>query len=155
MSPGLGRALTAEEIRKIDIGIASDGSGLPPGSGSVVTGLAVYQQKCLACHGSQGEGKPQDRLTGGIGTLATDKPVKTPASFWPRATTLFDYIRRAMPLNQPQSLTNNEVYAVTAYLLSVDGIVPKDAIMDAKSLPQVRMPNREGFVSYWPSPPKP
>lgn len=155
LSPGLGRALTAEEIRKIDIGIASDGSGLPPGSGSVVTGLAVYQQKCLACHGSQGEGKPQDRLTGGIGTLATDKPVKTPASFWPRATTLFDYIRRAMPLNQPQSLTNNEVYAVTAYLLSVDGIVPKDAIMDAKSLPQVRMPNREGFVSYWPSPPKP
>ena len=89
-------------------------------------------------------------MTGGVGSLASGKPVKTPVSFWPTATTLFDYIRRAMPITAPQSLTNNEVYAVTAYLLSIDGVVAKDAVLDAKSLPQVKMPNREGFVRWWP-----
>jgi len=91
-----------------------------------------------------------EQLTGGIGTLASSKPVKTPISFWPSATTLFDYIRRAMPFNAPQSLTNEETYAVTAYLLSIDNVVPKDAVLDAKSLPQVKMPNRDGFVRWWP-----
>jgi len=86
--------------------------------------------------------------------LATGKPVKTPTSYWPVATTLFDYIRRAMPINAPESLTNNEVYAVTAYILSIDGIVPNDAVLDAKSLPRVKMPNRDGFVSWWPKPPR-
>ena len=153
--PGLGRALSAEEVGKLDISVAPDGSGLPAGSGSVAAGAGVYAQKCQGCHGAQGEGKPQDRLTGGIGTLASGKPVKTPVSFWPRATTLFDYIRRAMPIDKPQSLTNDEVYAVTAYILSIDGVVGKEATLDAKSLPQVRMPNRDGFVSYWPAPKKP
>ena len=148
--PKLGRELTAEEVRRVDITVAPDGSGLPPGSGSVAAGAAVYRQKCQACHGPDGAGKPQDQLTGGVGSLASGKPVKTPVSFWPSATTLFDYIRRAMPITAPESLTNNEVYAVTAYLLSIDGVVAKDAVLDAKSLAQVKMPNREGFVRWWP-----
>lgn len=148
--PKLGRELTPEEVRKVDITVAPDGSGLPPGSGSVAAGAAVYAQKCQSCHGQDGAGKPQDQLTGGVGSLASGKPVKTPVSFWPSATTVFDYIRRAMPISAPQSLTNNEVYAVTAYLLSIDGVVSKDAVLDAKSLPQVKMPNREGFVRWWP-----
>lgn len=147
--PNLGRPLSPEEIRKIDLTIGTDGAGLPPGSGSVATGATVYAQKCQVCHGPEGSGKPQDRLTGGVGTLASAAPVKTPVSYWPRATTLFDYIRRAMPLPSPQSLTNDEVYAITAYLLSIDGVVAKDATLDAKTLPQVKMPNRDGFVSYW------
>jgi len=149
--PNLGRPLTSEEIQKIDITIATDGAGLPPGSGSVQAGAAAYAQKCQVCHGPEGSGKPQDRLTGGVGTLTSATPVKTPNSYWPVATTLFDYIRRAMPRPSPQSLTNDEVYAITAYLLSIDGIVAKDAVLDAKTLPQVKMPNRDGFVSYWPS----
>jgi S-disulfanyl-L-cysteine oxidoreductase SoxD len=152
--PNLGRPLTPEEIRKIDITVVPDGRGLPSGSGSVSAGAAVYAKSCQSCHGAQGAGKPQDQLTGGVGSLATGKPVKTPASYWPAATTLFDYIRRSMPITSPQSLTNDEVYAVTAYILSVDGIVPSDAALDAKSLPRVKMPNRDGFVSWWPKPPR-
>lgn len=152
--PNLGRALTPEEIQKADITVMPDGRGLPPGSGSVAAGAAVYAKNCQVCHGPQGAGKPQDQLTGGIGTLASGKPVKTAASFWSSATTLFDYTRRAMPIQSPQSLTNDEVYAVTAYLLSIDGIVPADAVLDAKSLPRVKMPNRDGFVRWWPKPPR-
>jgi hypothetical protein len=151
-SPNLGRALTPEEIRKIDITVVPDGRGLPPGNGSVSAGAAVYAKSCQSCHGANGAGKPQDQLTGGVGSLASGKPVKTPASYWPVATTLFDYIRRAMPITSPQSLTNDDVYAVTAYILSIDGIVPPDAVLDAKSLPRVKMPNRDGFVSWWPRP---
>jgi S-disulfanyl-L-cysteine oxidoreductase SoxD len=151
--PNLGRPLTPKEIRKIDITVAPDGKGLPPGSGSVSAGATVYAKYCQSCHGPQGAGKPQDQLTGGIGTLTSSKPVKTPASYWPTATTLFDYIRRAMPLASPESLTNEEVYAVTAYLLSIDSIVPADAVLDAKSLPRVKMPNRDGFVRWWPAAP--
>ena len=150
--PNLGRPLTADEIKKLDITVASDGKGLPLGSGSVSAGAVVYEQKCQVCHGAQGQGGPMDRLTGGIGTLTSPRPVKTPVSYWPTATTIFDYIRRAMPIQTPQSLTNDEVYAVTAYLLSIDGIVSRDAVLDAKSLPQVKMPNRDGFVRWWPAP---
>ena len=145
-----GRALSPEEIAKIDITVMPDGSGLPPGSGSVSVGAEVFVKKCQSCHGAEGKGKPQDQLTGGVGTLSSAKPVKTAVSYWPRATTLFDYIRRAMPINAPQSLTNDEVYSVTAYILSIDGVVTKDAVLDAKSLPAVKMPNRDGFVSFWP-----
>jgi S-disulfanyl-L-cysteine oxidoreductase SoxD len=152
--PNLGRPLTPEEIRKIDITVSPDGRGLPSGSGSVAIGAGVYAKACQSCHGAQGAGKPQDQLTGGVGTLGSGKPVKTPASYWPAATTLFDYIRRAMPITSPQSLTNDEVYAVTAYILSIDGIVPADAVLDAKSLPRVKMPNKDGFVSWWPKPPR-
>ena len=153
-SPNLGRPLTPEEIRKIDITVAPDGRELPPGSGSVSAGAAVYAKSCQSCHGVQGAGKPQDQLTGGVGSLASGKPIKTPSSYWPVATTLFDYIRRAMPITAPQSLTNDEVYAVTAYILSIDGIVPQDAVLDAKSLPRVKMPNKDGFISWWPKPPR-
>ena len=152
--PNQGRPLTPEEIRKIDITVSPDGRGLPAGSGSVSAGAAVYAKSCQVCHGEKGAGKPQDQLTGGVGSLASGKPVKTPASYWPAATTLFDYIRRAMPITSPQSLTNGEVYAVTAYILSIDGIVPSDAVLDAKSLPRVKMPNKDGFISWWPKPPR-
>jgi len=152
--PNLGRALPPDEIRKVDITVWPDGKGLPPGSGSVSAGSAVYTKSCQSCHGQQGSGKPQEQLTGGVGTLASGKPVKTPNSYWPTATTLFDYIRRAMPITAPQSLSNDEVYAVTAYILSIDGIVQADAVLDAKSLPRVKMPNKDGFVSWWPVPPK-
>jgi S-disulfanyl-L-cysteine oxidoreductase SoxD len=153
-SPNLGRPLTPDEIKKMDITVVPDGRGLPAGSGSVSSGAAVYAKYCQSCHGEKGAGKPQDQLTGGLGTLATQKPIKTPASYWPVATTLFDYIRRAMPITSPQSLSSDEVYAVTAYILSIDGIVPADAVLDAKTLPRVKMPNKDGFVSWWPKPPK-
>jgi cytochrome c len=149
-SPNLGRTPGAAELTSIDISITPDGSGLPAGAGTVEQGAAVYAAKCQACHGANGVGGPNDRLTGGIGSLASGKPVKTIASYWPYATTVFDYVRRAMPITAPQSLSNDEVYAVTAYLLSIDGIVPKDARLDAGSLPKVRMPNRDGFVSWEP-----
>jgi S-disulfanyl-L-cysteine oxidoreductase SoxD len=148
--PKLGRPLTPDEVRKLDITIAPDGAGLPAGRGSVTAGAAIYAQKCQSCHGPEGAGKPMEQLTGGVGSLASAKPVKTSVSYWPAATTIFDYIRRAMPIGAPQSLTNDEAYALTAYLLSIDGIVPKTALLDAKSLPQVKMPNRDGFERWWP-----
>ncbi|TXL68201.1 c-type cytochrome [Zeimonas arvi] len=142
---GIGRAPSAEELRGWDIDVSPDGTGLPAGSGTVAQGKAIYAQKCAACHGANGEGKPADRLVGGKGTLATDKPVRTVGSYWPYAPTLFDYVRRAMPHDQPQSLSANEVYALAAWLLHANGIVSADATMDARSLPAVRMPNRDGF----------
>ena len=149
-TPNLGRPATPAEIGRVDISIAPDGATLPAGSGSVAQGAEVYAQKCLACHGEAGAGGPMDRLTGGLGTLTTARPVKTVASYWPYATTVFDFIRRAMPPTAPQSLSDDEVYAVTAYLLSVDGIVPKTAVLNARTLPAVRMPNRDGFVAAQP-----
>jgi len=151
-APDLGRPLTPEEIQKIDITIAPDGEGLPPGSGSVSTGEQIYVQKCQACHGPRGVGKPMEQLTGGIGSLKSANPVKTVVSYWPSATTIFDFIRRAMPITAPQSLSNDEVYALTAYLLSIDGVISKDAKLDRRSLPRVKMPNRDGFVRWWPEP---
>jgi cytochrome c len=147
-APRLGRPATAAEVQAVDISIPPDGRTLPPGSGSVAQGAAIFAAKCQVCHGAAGVGGPNDRLTGGIGSLTSAKPVKTVASFWPYATTVYDYIRRAMPLTAPQSLSNDEVYALTAYLLSVDRIVPGDAVLDAASLPKVKMPNRDGFVAW-------
>ena len=148
--PNLGRDVKPEEIAAWDMSIPPDGSGLPAGGGTAVEGAAVYNANCASCHGANGTGGPADPLVGGIGTLASQKPVKTVGSYWPYATTLFDYIRRAMPFNAPWSLSNDEVYAVSAYLLSLNGIIDQKARMDAQTLPQVQMPNREGFVSYWP-----
>ena len=149
--PKLGRPATPEEIAKVDISIPPDGKGLPPGSGSVAQGAQVFAAKCSVCHGANAEGTPSgDRLVGGVGTLASANPVKTVSSYWPYATTLFDYIRRAMPLTNPQSLQNDEAYAVVAYILSIDNIVPKDAVLDAQSLPKVQMPNRSGFINWEP-----
>lgn len=144
--PGFGRPATAEEIAAIDITIPPSGEGLPAGSGDAATGEVVYAQKCASCHAAEGIGKPADKLVGGIGSLDTAKPVKSVGSFWPYATTLFDYVRRSMPLNAPMTLTDDEVYAATAYVLFLNGIVSKEQSMDAQSLPRVRMPNRNGFV---------
>jgi len=149
---GIGRPATPEEIAGWDIDASPTGAGLPPGRGEVREGESIFAAKCAACHGAHGDGKPMDRLAGGIGTLRDKKPEKTVGSFWPYATTLFDYVRRAMPLNAPQSLTPGEVYAVSAYVLFLNGIVPEDAVLDADALAKVRMPNREGFVSAAPPP---
>jgi cytochrome c len=147
--PNLGRVATPEEIASWDISIGPDGAGLPPGSGTPKQGEAVYAQKCVACHGERGAGKPNDQLVGGQGTLPGDKPpMKTVGSFWPYATTVFDYVRRAMPYNEPKSLTNDEVYAVVAYVLNLNSIIADNDTMDALTLRQVKMPNRDGFVTF-------
>jgi S-disulfanyl-L-cysteine oxidoreductase SoxD len=143
---GIGRAPTAAEIAGWNIDIDREGDNLPPGSGSVERGKVVFAEQCAACHGEKGEGEIGDRLVGGQGTLASAKPVRTVGSYWPYATTLFDYIRRAMPQNAPQSLSNEDVYAVAAYILNMNGLLPADAVLDAKSLPAIKMPNRDGFV---------
>ncbi|MEO8386573.1 MAG: cytochrome c [Betaproteobacteria bacterium] len=148
-SPRLGKNPNPDLLKSWNASIPPDGSGLPPGSGSVREGATIYQTKCIMCHGPAGAGKPADQLTGGIGTLASAHPVKTVASFWPYATTLFDYIRRAMPLSSPRSLEPNEVYALCAYVLSIDGIVPSNAVLDARSLSKIKMPNRNGFQPLW------
>jgi cytochrome c len=145
-TPRLGVAAGSAAIAGWDISIAPDGKGLPAGGGDARQGLAVYERNCIACHGARGAGKPADALAGGIGSLATKTPLRTVGSYWPHATTLFDYVRRAMPLANPLSLADDEVYAVSAYLLYVNGIVAEDARMDARTLPLVRMPNRDGFV---------
>jgi cytochrome c len=146
--PAFGRVATAQEVAAWDISIPPSGAGLPAGSGTAKQGETVYVAQCQACHGPKGVGKPADVLVGGVGSLATDKPLRTVGSYWPYATTLFDYTRRAMPATKPLSLTNDEVYAVTAYLLYLNGIIGDSAEMNAQSLPQVKMPNRDGFVDW-------
>jgi hypothetical protein len=137
---GFGTQAEESEIQLIDIAVGADGEGLPEGRGSVSDGEKVYLAKCQGCHGPNGGGGPYDQLVGG------QKPVKTVGSFWPYATTVFDYTRRAMPFNKPGTLSNDEVYAVTAWILWKNGIIPQDAIMDKSTLTNVRMPNRNGFV---------
>jgi S-disulfanyl-L-cysteine oxidoreductase SoxD len=149
---GFGRPATPREIAGWDIDVSPDGAGLPPGHGDVRQGEAIFAAKCASCHGPHGEGKPMDRLVGGVGTLRDKKPEKTVGSFWPYATTLFDFVRRAMPLNAPQSLTPDEVYAVSAYILFLNGIVPQDAALGPDTLAKIKMPNRGGFVSAYPAP---
>ena len=151
-TPDLGRVATPAEVAGWDISIPPDGTGLPSGRGTALSGAPVYEHKCLACHGVKGAGQPNDRLVGGHGTLASRTPVRTVGSYWPYATTVFDYVRRAMPYIQPQSLTNDEVYAVTAYLLHQNGIIGENEEMNAQTLPRVKMPNREGFILMYPPP---
>jgi mono/diheme cytochrome c family protein len=148
--PDLGTPISAEDLAPWDISVQPDGSGLPPGSGSASTGAELYAVHCVACHGAGGVGQPNDRLVGGQGTLTELRQVRTIGSFWPYASTVFDYIRRAMPFHAPQSLTNDQVYALTAYLLAENGIIDKNATLDARSLARVRMPNRDGFVLAYP-----
>lgn len=144
---GIGSPASPEEIAGWNIDIGRDGSNLPSGGGSVERGRVVFSEQCAACHGAEGQGGLGDRLTGGQGTLATAKPVRTVGSYWPYAPTLFDYIRRAMPQNAPQSLSNEDVYAVSAYILQLNGLVPANAVLDAKTLAAIKMPNRDAFVS--------
>ena len=142
----LGRPATPEEIKLWDIDVTPDGKGLPVGSGTVAQGKQVFADNCAACHGDNGQGGIKDRLAGGQGTLASSAPVKTVGSFWPYATTLYDYIHRAMPYPTPGSLSTDDTYAVTAYILSLNGIVPPDGKVDKDSLPKIKMPNRDGFI---------
>src|SRR5262249_25309476 len=141
-----GRPAKPDEIKLWDIDVRPDGKGLQEGSGNVVQGKQVFADNCAACHGDNGEGGIRDRLVGGRGTLASDMPIKTVGSFWPYATTLFDYIRRAMPYPAPGSLSNEDIYALVAYILSLNGILPADGRLDRESLPMVKMPNRNGFI---------
>src|SRR6201990_1117489 len=143
---GIGRPATPAEIAGWNIDIDREGHNLPPGSGTVSQGREVYDQQCAACHGAKGEGGLGDRLVGGQGTPATANPARTVARHWPWAPTLFDYIRRAMPQNAPQSLSNDDVYAVSAYVLNLNGLLSADAILDARTLSAIKMPNRGMFT---------
>ncbi len=148
---GFGRPATKAEIEAADIDVRADGTGLPPGHGSVEEGATIFATQCAACHGTGGEApiNASLRLTGGRGTLTMPSAVMTVGSYWPYAPTLFDYIRRAMPFNAPRSLTDDQVYAVTAYVLRLNDIVADRTVLDAASLSQVRMPNRDGFVNAY------
>ena len=149
-TPGLGEPVQSAEIARWDISIPPSGEGLPNGGGTARQGAPIYQAKCQSCHGEKGTGELADPLAGGIGTLTSRAPVRTVGSYWPYATTLFDYVRRAMPLANPLSLTNDEVYAVSAYVLYLNGIIGADVALNAQTLPRIKMPNREGFISDWP-----
>lgn len=142
-----GRSPTAEEIRAWDIDVAPDGTGLPAGRGTVKEGAKVYAERCAGCHGATGVEGPMPKLVGGHGTLATDHPLKTVGSYWPYATTLYDYIYRAMPFVAPQSLTPDQVYAVVAWILFRNGLIEEQAVLTRKTLPAVRMRHRDGFVA--------
>ena len=146
-SYGLGRPTTDLDIQYWNIDVAPTGEGLPPGRGTAKQGAAIYATKCASCHGPTGQEGPMDRLVGGAGTLRSQKPVKTIGSYWPYATTLYDYVSRAMPFPAPQSLSSDEVYSVVAWLLYQNGIIAEDTILDAHSLPGIRMPNHNGFVA--------
>ncbi len=144
---GLGRAASPDEVKAIDIDVTPDGAGLPVGHGTAATGKQIYATRCVTCHGATGREGPQDILVGGQGTLHTGKPLKTVGSYWPHPTTIFDYVRRAMPFDHPGTLPVNDIYAVTAYVLFLNAIVGENDVIDQTTLPKVKMPNRNGFVS--------
>ena len=142
----IGRAPTEEEIRAWDTAISLDGKELPPGKGTAKDGAPIYARKCAPCHGPTGEEGPLVRLVGGQGTLTTLRPVRTVGSYWAFATSVWDYINRAMPPKEERSFTPDQVYALTAFLLYRNGIIAENDIMDAMSLPKIQMPNRNGFI---------
>jgi len=147
--PGLGVVASPEEVAGWDVSIGPDGANLPPGSGTVAQGAEIFAAQCAVCHGANGEGATNDRLVGGHDSLTSDNIVKTVGSYWPYATTVFDYVRRAMPFTQPGSLSDDEVYALTAYLLEMNGVIDEDTVLNAQTLPAVEMPNKDGFVWEW------
>jgi len=148
---GFGTPASAADISKIDIDVMPDGRGAPPGQGTYAEGKKVYAATCAACHGADMakpvKGTGAAPLRGGRGTLTSGKPKKTVESYWPYASTLFDYTKRAMPFNEPGSMNDNDIYAVVAYILAEGGIISKDTVMNAKALANVKMPNRNGFIS--------
>ena len=144
---GLGHTPRPDQLKLIDIDVTPDGKGLLPGSGTAAKGKDVYTRRCETCHGPTGKEGPQEALAGGTGSLATAKPQKSVGSYWPYATTLWDYINRAMPFDHPSTLTPDEVYAATAYVLFLNGIVGEQDVLDQATLPKIEMPNRHGFVT--------
>src|SRR6266498_5543765 len=145
-TPACGRAPTPDELRAIDIEVTPDGKGLAAGSSTAAAGKSVYTRRCETCHGPTGKEGPQENLVGGKGSLATSRPIKSVGSYWPYATTLWDYINRAMPFDHSGTLTPDEVYAVSAYVLFLNGIVGEHDVLNQTTLPQVKMPNAKGFV---------
>ena len=145
----LGHQPGADELRKWEPAVLPNGAGLPTGGGTALQSETVYAQKCASCHGNRGEGRDPlgPQLVGGIGTLGSKNPVLTVGSYWPYSTSIWDYIHRAMPYPRPGTLTVDETYAVTAYILYLNGIVAKDQVIDQKTLPRVQMPNRNGFIA--------
>lgn len=144
---GIGRVAPPETVANRDITVFPDGSGLPPGRGTARLGRPLYEQQCSACHGLRGEGHGEyPRLAGGRGSLTTDSPLPTVGAYWPQATTVWDYIRRAMPYYTPGTLSADEIYSLAAYVLYLDGVVEEDEVLDETTLPRVLMPNRDGFV---------
>ncbi len=143
---GLGRSAGADEVAAWDITIGPDGKGLPPGGGGAREGAQVYEVRCKECHGEAGAGGDQVGFIGKPEQLLGEKTVRNVGSYWPYATTLFDYTRRAMPFDRPGTLTDDQIYAVTAYILHLNGLVGEDETMNAETLPQVEMPNRSAFI---------
>lgn len=150
-SPMLGQPIAELDVALWDITIGPDGAGLPAGSGTASQGAAVYASNCLACHGEKGRGGAAVPLAGGGPLVGPRDPVVTVGNFWQYATTLFDYTRRTMPWTEPKSLTSDQVYAVTAYVLQINGIIGENDVMNAETLPKVRMPNRDGFIVMYPT----
>jgi S-disulfanyl-L-cysteine oxidoreductase SoxD len=143
----VGTPIAEEDALAKGRSVLPDGSGLPSGRGTAQQGLKIYADKCAGCHGDRGEGRADfSALVGGRGSLSTDKPVLTVGSYWPTSTTLFDYIWRGMPYGAPGTLTADETYALTAWILSANGIVKETTVMDRKSLIRVKMPNADGFI---------
>lgn len=143
----LGKPASEAEMKKLDQFVMPDGRGLPVGKGTAAQGKEVYERRCQKCHGASGTGGEESPLTGGKGSLATAKPLKTVGSFWPHATILYDYINRAMPFDNPGLLTPDQTYAVAALILHWNGIVGENEVVDQTSMPKIQMPNRDGFVS--------
>src|SRR5579859_1096861 len=149
---GYGQVPTQQQIAGWAIAVRPDGQGLPPGHGTVNQGADIFGQQCAACHGTFGEGEGRFPKLAEGGKLTADQPVKTVGNYWPYATTLWDYINRAMPFPSPHTLSADQVYAITAYVLNLNNIVPSDFAADATSLPKVKMPNRHGFLWKDPRP---
>jgi cytochrome c len=147
--PNLGQSLSAAELAAWNINVMPDGTGLPAGGGTSAKGAPIYAQKCAHCHGEHGKGGVNAAVVGGAPIKGMDS-TKTVANFWPYATTLFDFIRRSMPWQQPRSLSDDEVYALTAYILAMNKLIGEQDEMNARTLPKVRMPNRDGFIPRFP-----
>lgn len=154
-SPHLGKPATEELIMRWNIDVFPDGTGLPAGQGSAINGKFIYQKQCLSCHGIDGTGDSADELAGASHSLTDNPPDKTIGTYWPYASTLFDFTRRAMPLNSPGSLSNNELYSVTAYLLFLNNIIAESQVINADTLAKIKMPNRKGFINIYNSNKKP
>jgi S-disulfanyl-L-cysteine oxidoreductase SoxD len=145
---GIGHTMTLHDIARMDMTVLPDGTGLPDGKGTATEGAAIFAARCAACHGDKGQGVGDfPALVGGRGTLTSDKPLLTVGSYWPYATTIFDYIRRAMPYEAAGELSADETYALTAWILAQNTIIKPSAVIDRRTLPKVQMPNRDGFLS--------